>query len=190
MKDYKVREEKTGNLVKRYIKVMRGYCGDENTEDGRMRGFLDEMTWRIRKMRGEKRKRGDGEGKQDRDEGDQKTGDGDRDGEGDKEEQEKKDMSTLEERERWKAQYLTLKRMGERAVARAKRDRKPGEDMDMDFDDWCDERREEIEDLMERWFEQREGLVEEFEVDRGVVEFALFEYGGGDGLGLRYPDVE
>ncbi|KAJ4388482.1 hypothetical protein N0V85_007510 [Neurospora sp. IMI 360204] len=164
-KDYRVWNGDTGEVKRRYIKVMRGYAGDENTEDGVMRLFLDEMNQKMKEK--EKRKKEKGKGKV----GEEETGDG-------------KDMSTLEERKAWKESYKALKCRGKRAVARAKGKRKEGEDMDMDFDEWLAERREEENELCERWFGEREGLVEEEEVDRNTVEYALFEYGGGDGLGL------
>ncbi|KAK1773614.1 hypothetical protein QBC45DRAFT_461058 [Copromyces sp. CBS 386.78] len=191
-KDYKVFKTKNGDtgereLKKRYIKVMRGYAGDEDTEDGMMRLFFDEMDGRMkeREKRGKQGEEGEGnkEGEEQQEGGD---GDGDGDGNGNEDGKEK-DMSTLEERQQWKDTYKALKRKGKRAVARAKGKRKEGQDMDMDFDDWWDERREEVNELVERWFARREGLVEEYEVDRQVVEFALFEYGGGDGLGLSKP---
>ncbi|KAK3343242.1 hypothetical protein B0H65DRAFT_428312 [Neurospora tetraspora] len=164
-KDYRVWNGDTGEVKRRYIKVMRGYAGDENTEDGVMRLFLDEMDRRMKEK--EKRRKEKGKGKM----GEEETGDG-------------KDMSTLEERKAWKESYKALKRRGKRAVARAKGKSKEGEDIDMDFDEWLAVRREEENELCERWFKEREGLVEEEEVDSKTVEFALFEYGGGDGLGL------
>ncbi|KAK3948362.1 hypothetical protein QBC32DRAFT_373619 [Pseudoneurospora amorphoporcata] len=200
-KDYKVFNMKTNGddtgereLKKRYIKVMRGYAGDEDTEDGMMRLFFNEMEGRMkgREKTGTERGKGkeDEEGEGNKEGEKQQEGGGDGDGNGNEdgnEDVEGKDMSTLEERQQWKDTYRALKRKGKRAVARAKGKRKEGQDMDMDFDDWWDERREEVNELVERWFARREGLVEEYEVDRQVVEFALFEYGGGDGLGLSKP---
>ncbi|KAK3492101.1 uncharacterized protein B0T23DRAFT_316163 [Neurospora hispaniola] len=165
-KDYTVHDPDTGEITQRYIKVLRGYAGDENTDDGLMRLFLDEMDQRIKDKAKKKNEKG-------------KVKDG--------EEEEGKDMAALEERVAWKERYLALKRRGKRAVARAKGRRREGEDMDLDYDEWLEERHEQEGELIEKWFAEREGLVEEEELARKTVEFALFEYGGGDGLALGKP---
>lgn len=168
-KDYTVHDPDTSEITQRYIKVLRGYAGDENTDDGLMRLFLDEMDQRIRENTKERIEKGKG-----------------KDGK-DEEEEDGKDMATLEERMAWKERYLELKRRGKMAVERAKGRRREGEDLDMGYDEWLEERHEQEEKLIEKWFGEREGLVEEEELARKTVEFALFEYGGGDGLALGKP---
>ncbi|CCC14832.1 unnamed protein product [Sordaria macrospora k-hell] len=179
MKDYKVfdkdKDKNSDTNSDTYEDISTG-------EDDRelRKVFFDEMG---RKMR-EREREGQEERRGEKGEGMQESRDGNGDGDG---KEEIKDMSILKEREKWKENYKALKCKGKRVVARAKAKRKEEEDADMDFDDWWDERREEVNELVEKWFSRREGLVEEFEVDRQVIEFALFEYGGGDGLGLSKP---
>ncbi|KAK3503278.1 hypothetical protein B0T13DRAFT_508105 [Neurospora crassa] len=169
-KDYTVHDPDTGEITQRYIKVLRGYAGDENTDDGLMRLFLDEMDQRIKLKDTENKRNEKGKKKKDG-----------------QEEEEGKDMAALEDRVAWKERYLALKRRGKMAVARAKGRKRDEEDMDMDYDEWLEERHEQEEELIEKWFAERSGLVEEEELARKTVEFALFEYGGGDGLALGKP---
>ncbi|EAA27836.1 hypothetical protein GE21DRAFT_9517 [Neurospora crassa] len=169
-KDYTVHDPDTGEVTQRYIKVLRGYAGDENTDDGLMRLFLDEMDQRIKLKDTENKRNEKGKKKKDG-----------------QEEEEGKDMAALEDRVAWKERYLALKRRGKMAVARAKERKRDEEDMDMDYDEWLEERHEQEEELIEKWFAERSGLVEEEELARKTVEFALFEYGGGDGLALGKP---